>query len=196
MSMRGAQVEAWITAIATVVLATLTGWYVWSTSRLSQRAADSAEAARVAAHHAERSADAAERLVLRESMPLVVPRSGGGSRDRWKFVVENVGRAPALHTLVELHPGYEGGERVASVAVDIVKEGEQIQRDLPKEASLLVSGLLMSPMKKHRFEVLYTNAFGDQFQVVREAGLEDGAPYFNIRTYRREDNFGEWIELG
>lgn len=183
----------WATAAATIVLVLLTGWYVFLTSRLSKEARASSDAAQRAAEEASRSADAAERAVLTESMPMVLVTTGGGNIQRWQLVLENLGRSSAFHVLVEVYPGFNSDERVAWVGRDVLRPGEQVSHELDAESSQAASELMRAPVREHRCEALFTNAFGRQFHVIKEVGPET---YVNIRSYTRHGNFEEWVEVG
>lgn len=88
-----------MTAIATVVLAIVTAWYVKLTHTMSQAARDSAYAAQESARHAERAAYLAERGLLAEMMPLVIVGwlDTTASPATINFRPINIGRATALN---------------------------------------------------------------------------------------------------
>lgn len=174
----------WVTAIATVALAVLTGFYVWETRRIAKQAAESAEAAREAA-------DSAERGVLIESMPLVIPHHGGGSRSNWKLVAENHGRSAAFSVLIEM---YEVDEQRAfgSVVTDALGPGETWTGTMDESESATAFEIRK---KEHRLEVWYVNAFGQQFRTTRSAYFRDGKPAWEFHTDVRDSTDDEWRRL-
>jgi hypothetical protein len=91
-----------VTALATMVLAVLTAWYVVLTHRISKVARESAQAAKRSAQHAERAANTAERAVLGSVMPLVIIKWSETIADdaSMNFNLVNIGRSTALNVVV------------------------------------------------------------------------------------------------
>lgn len=117
----GIDCAAW-TAIGTLALTLVTFGYVLLTYRLAKGAA--------------RSADAAERTLLLESMPILLPALGGvgdaGGQIAATINLTNAGRQPALNAQVWVTAD---GLSEGPMRVSAIPSGEMKQARLPRNVS-------------------------------------------------------------
>jgi hypothetical protein len=111
--------SAW-TAVGTVALVLVTAAYVVLTARLSR--------------HAARTAEASERSLLLESMPIVLPNPSGVSNDpggsRTGVNLANLGRQPALNGSIVAR---EAGRAVGEKTFSMLAPGGSRSIDLPPQ---------------------------------------------------------------
>lgn len=173
------------TAIATIVLALLTGVYVVLTGRLAKQAKESAEAAR-------RSADSAERGRTTRVEPLVVCRFGGGSPQSYALNLNNLGRSVALSVVATVAEA--NGEGVATIFRDALPAGEDWRAGLSKEAS--PEAAVLASTGGYELSATYVSALGQQFRTVRSVTRSDGGPpVTSTTTWTLDRDRGEWRRL-
>lgn len=191
----------------TALLALLTAAYVLVTWRIAQGTRDSAAASR-------KSAEATHRLVQYESTPLVVaraairgevmqppPRGDTSEQVRWRtraqeriVIVENVGRAGALHVELMVVPGDDEDHAAIHHRVAAsIQSGESWWTGLDQMTWQTIED------QDHILKTIYRNAFGRHFRTLVRRRLtqydDDEHPgALEIDTASREGPGEPWVD--
>lgn len=167
---------AWVQAISTVVLVVVTGVYVWLTNRLSRAA--------------QTTAQAAERGLLLDAAPIILPRRTVGS-GMVKGSLHNIGGRPAIEIEMEL---LVGDKKVGGHVETMLRSGEQRNWEIaydPNQTGILANTPFVirctyramtgdafrtskryNPGDRHDFEVFFRQSDGwTRLSVVE--GLDD-----------------------
>ena len=164
-----------VTATASVLLAVVTAVYVVLTGRLARHARASAQAA-------ERSAAAAERALLLDLMPVVIPAPVPGATT---VRLRNPSRSPALNVTVLTETS---DHRLESVPLAYLGPG---QDDLARFAGT-ARYQAWADMDQYKMTADYRDAAGTRYRVTRHAKpKEDYVSGASVERYQD----GRWVAL-